>query len=469
MENRSSYPALRAKLEAHDQTHLLRFWDQLRPPQREQLAQQIKVLDLDQLAGLIAGQDTTRDFTAIAAAAAPPAGVRVDGAGPPWTLDEARQRGEVALRDGQLGVVIVAGGQGTRLGFDQPKGMFPLGPVSGRTLFQIFADRIAATAKRYAVRVPLYLMTSDATDAATRDYFARLDYLGLAPQDVKIFKQGTMPAVDAASGKILLASADCLALSPDGHGGTVSALDRSGCLDDAQQRGIRQLAYIQVDNPLANLCDPLLLGHHLQADSEMTTQVIRKRYALEKVGNVVLVAGRLQIIEYSDLPRSAAEATDPDGQLKLWAGSIGVHIMDLDFLRRMSHAADALPFHRALKRVPHLDEAGRLVEPREPNAIKLERFIFDLLPEARNAFVVEANPGEAFAPVKNPDGAVADTPAMARAAIADLHRSWLERAGARLAPGIQVEINPRFSLSASELAEKIPANLQIDADRYFDA
>jgi UDP-N-acetylglucosamine/UDP-N-acetylgalactosamine diphosphorylase len=240
-------------------------------------------------------------------------------------------------------------------------------------------------------------------------------------------------------------------------------------LNDAQKRGVKQLAYIQVDNPLANLCDPTLIGHHLMAESEMTTQVIHKRFPTEKVGNVVSVDGLVQIIEYSDLTLAAAEATDGDGQLKLWAGNIAVHVIDVAFLQTASQSSGALPFHRASKIVSYVDETGRLIDPAEPNATKFERFIFDLLPQAHNAFLVESLPSEAFAPVKNADSAAADTPSLARAAISDLHRSWLERAGAVVNQGVQVEINPRFSLSPAGLPEKISANLQIKSDHYFDA
>jgi UDP-N-acetylglucosamine/UDP-N-acetylgalactosamine diphosphorylase len=424
-------------------------------------------LDLEGLQTLVEGQDAKQDFAALAAAAGSPPGVRCDGSGVEWTPEQARLRGEQALKAGEVGAVIVAGGQGTRLGFDQPKGMFPIGPVSNRTLFQIFADRLSATAKHYGVRIPLYLMTSEATDAETRAYFEENDYLGLDRDDVHIFRQGTMPAVDSQTGKLLLAEKDSLALSPDGHGGTVTALDRNGCLDDARKRGVKILAYIQVDNPLANLCDPTLLGHHLLAESEMTTQVVRKRYPMEKVGNVVLVDGKVQIIEYSDLPESAANVTNEDGSLKLWAGNIAVHVIDVAFMDRMSRSVEAFPFHRASKKVPHLNEQGDSVQPTEPNATKFEKFIFDLLPEAKNAFVVESLPSEAFAPVKNADGAETDTPLLARAAISDLHRGWLESVGAVVSEGVLVEIAPRFSLSPLEMAEKITANLKIESDQYF--
>ncbi|MFG0261045.1 MAG: UTP--glucose-1-phosphate uridylyltransferase [Novipirellula sp. JB048] len=460
---------MKSKLAEFSQEHVLQYWDELSESERQTLKSQIEEIDLPALAALIAGADEEIDFAALAESAVTPPSVRADGSGAAWTLDQARERGEAALRDGQVGAILVAGGQGTRLGFDLPKGMFPIGPISNRTLFQIFADRLLAIGDRYGVAIPFYIMTSDATDAETRAYFQEHDYLGLAPENVRIFRQGTMPAVDASSGKLLMESKSELALSPDGHGGTVRALERNGCLQDAQQRGLQCLSYFQVDNPLVQVCDPALIGHHLLAQSEMTTQVIRKRYALEKVGIIALAEGAVQVIEYSDLPQSAAEATDAEGQFKLWAGSIGVHVIDVDFLCRASQQAGSLPFHRALKKVPYLNSEQELVVPSEPNAVKFEKFIFDLLPSAKNAFVVEVLPSEGFAPVKNADGAENDTPEQAKAAIVAQHRRWLEAAGAMVAEGVKVEIHPRYALFPEQVAAKIPADSRIDADRYFEA
>ena len=463
-----NYDRLSGILAEFGQEHVLRHWSDLDANQRANLSEQLNGIDLAELASLISGEDETTDFAGMAMRAGSPPAVRADGSGADWSPIQARKRGEEALKNGELGAVIVAGGQGTRLGFDQPKGMFPIGPVSGRTLFQFFADRLLAVNEKYGCRIPLYIMTSDATDQQTRDYFAANDNLGMPVEDLHIFKQGVMPAVDSVTGKLLMESRSSLALSPDGHGGTVSALNRSGCLTDAVSRGIQHLAYIQVDNPLAQLCEPELIGHHLMAASEMTTQVVRKRYPMERVGNVVLVDGQVQIIEYSDLPKSAAEALNEDGSLKLWAGNIAVHLFNVDFLRGVAGQANSLPFHRALKKVPYCDERGQVVSPDQPNATKFERFIFDLLPIAQNAFVVESLASEVFAPVKNADGAKTDTPETAKKAIADLHREWLEQAGACVDQGVRVEINPMLALSADDLTEKIGTNLRIDADRYFD-
>jgi UDP-N-acetylglucosamine/UDP-N-acetylgalactosamine diphosphorylase len=452
-----------------DQTHVLRYWDELDADSRDRLAAQIQSVDLAELSRLFRGDYQQPDFGAMARGATLPMAVSADGSGVAWSLAEARERGETALRDGEIAVILVAGGQGTRLGFDLPKGMFPAGPLSERTLFQIFADRLLATGRRYGVTIPWYVMTSEATDTATRQYFAANHNLGLAADQIIIFKQGTMPAVDAESGKLLLAEKDSLALSPDGHGGTLRALDRNGCLEKMKASGHRHLFYFQVDNPLVTLCEPEFIGHHLLSRSEMTSQVIRKRYPTEKVGNVVQVDGRTHVIEYSDLPDEAAEMTDESGGLKLWAGSIAVHLFDVAFLDRERSSDTSLPFHQASKKVPYLNEAGQCVQPDSPNATKFERFIFDLLPAAERTIICEVEPAKAFAPIKNADGAPTDTPALARQAIVDLHREWIQAAGASVADGVKVEINARFALDIAELRSKIPAGLIVEADRYFDA
>lgn len=460
-------PKIAQTLAAANQSHLLRFWDEIDFAGRDQLIAQIESIDFELLGKLIAGADDKPDFVAMASRALPPPAVRIDGTGAAWSPTDARKAGQKALASGRVGTVIVAGGQGTRLGFDSPKGMYPIGPLSGRTLFEFFADSLLALGAEYSVRIPLYLMTSPLTHDETVAYWKENDYLGLAAEDVIIFCQGTMPAIDAATGKLLLSSKGSLSLSPDGHGGTVRALQASGCFDDAKKRGVDLLSYIQVDNPLVSLCDVDFIGHHLMSGSEMTTQVVRKRYAEEKVGNVVMADGALRIIEYSDLPEPAAQQRNEDGDLKLWAGNIAVHMFDIPFLRRVSSSVNALPFHRAKKVTPYIDDQGVVVKPDSPNSIKFERFIFDLLPSAENAFVVEVDANDAFAPVKNADGAVHDTPSQSRAAISRLHRKWLRQAGVVVADDVMIEINPRFASGPDQLAKKITPGKTITQNQYF--
>lgn len=449
------------------QSHVLRFWDEIDAAGRQRLVNQLQAIDFGMLTKLVVGSDSKQDFASMASVALPPPAVRIDGTGAAWSPADARKAGEKALGAGRVGLVIVAGGQGTRLGFDFPKGMFPIGPLSGRTLFQFFADSLLALRAKYSVNIPLYLMTSPLTHEQTVEYWTENQYLGLPPEDVIIFCQGTMPAVDASTGRLLLSAKDSLSLSPDGHGGTVKALEVSGCFDDAENRGVDLLSYIQVDNPLVSVCDVDFIGHHLVSGSEMTTQVVRKRYAEEKVGNVVMVDGSLRIIEYSDLPDEAAQQRDETGQLKLWAGNIAVHLFDMPFLRRAAKSVESLPFHRARKVTPFVDETGQYVKPENPNSIKFERFIFDLLPTAENAFVVEVDANKAFAPVKNADGAAHDTPSQSKAAICRLHRTWLRQVGVDVDDEALVEINPRFAVDLEQLSQRVRAGETLSGDRYF--
>ena len=188
-------------------------------------------------------------------------------------------------------------------------------------------------------------------------------------------------------------------------------------LGDIERRGIRHLFYLQVDNPLVDICGREFVGYHLLADSEFSTQVVAKRDPLDRVGNVVQIDGRLMVIEYSDLPDDAARRHNADGSLAIWAGSIAVHVMDAAFLRRLVGSADALPFHIAKKKVIAVDPLAKDVQPH--SAIKFERFI-DLMPQAERAIVVEVDQGRAFAPLKNAPGAKADTAQTVQAQMAAL-------------------------------------------------
>jgi UDP-N-acetylglucosamine/UDP-N-acetylgalactosamine diphosphorylase len=463
--------ALLARLRPSGQEHLLAFWERLDAAQRRQLASQIAEVDLDLLAKLRgrrseSAADDKAQFAALAARAESPPAIRLDGTGP-FTRQQAIDRGEAALRGGEVGMVLVAGGLGTRLGFDKPKGMFEIGPLSRRCLFEVIIDQLRAVSRRYGCTIPLYLMTSPATDAATRDFLAEHGNFGLAPSELQIFCQATMWALDDRWEKILLEALDSLFLGPDGHGGMLQAFVKNGCLNDVRRRGIKHLFYGQVDNPILTVCEPYLIGCHLLAGSQMTTQVARKRDPLERVGNVVSIDGRVHIIEYSDLPESSARQTNADGSLKLWAGNLAVHVFDADFLAAAADDPESLPFHIAHKKVPYLSESGEQVEPEKPNAIRFERFIFDLLPRAENALVVEADPAEAFAPVKNADGEKTDTKATAQAAMVALHRRWLAEAGMQVAPGATVEINPLWALDPAEIASKLTPGTRIEQNTYF--
>ena len=459
---------LQQQLAPFGQEHLLSGWDRLSDPQRRRLAAQIQTIDFELIGRLWTdGLDETRWPRDLGQHIKSPPAIRLQSDQNRFTAEQARARGDEALAAGQVAVLLVAGGQGSRLGFPHPKGMLPVAPLSQRTLFQIHFDRLRALQQRYGRTIPLLLMTSPATHDETVDYLRGEVLGGLAQEQVVVFCQGTMPAVDAQTGHILLESPGTIFVSPDGHGGVLAALDRAGLLARLTEQQFEHVFYFQVDNPLVAVADPTFIGYHLLAHSEMTTQVVAKSDPLERVGNLVEVDGRLQIIEYSDLPEDVARLRGVDGTLQVWAGSIAVHMFAIEFLQRMQQQPESLPFHRALKRVPHADATGAVIDPSSPNAVKFERFIFDILPQARNGLVVEVAPAEAFAPVKNVSGSATDTKEAAQAAMVAQHRRWLQAAGATVAPECMVEIHPLFAQDARELCQRMQPGTTVDCDTYF--
>ena len=449
------------------QQHLLQFWDELDETGQQSLASQIKGIDWSLLQKLAKETHAADAWSELAERAEVPPAITLEDFRDPDSSSKAYSAGGKALGGGKVAFVLVAGGQGSRLGFDNPKGMYPIGPVSQRSLYQMIIEHVHARAKQFDATIPIYIMTSPPTHAASEKFLTDNNWFGYPPEDIKLFCQGVMPAVDAETGKALLAEKGKVFVSPDGHGGTLGGLARSGCLADMKSRGIEQVFYGQIDNPLLQVCDPALVGYHILHESEMTSQVVRKESPLQKVGNVVSVDGVVQIIEYSDLPENCAKKTNEDGSLKLWAGSIAVHVFDRAFLQRVSDSADGLPFHRAHKKVAFVDSEGNSVKPESNNAIKFERFIFDLLPNAKNAIVCEVDAREGFAAVKNAPPADTETPDWVREAISNLHRSWVQQAGGTVAEGAVIEINPQFAVEPKLLVEKLDLNQEYSGNVYL--
>jgi UDP-N-acetylglucosamine/UDP-N-acetylgalactosamine diphosphorylase len=363
----------------------------------------------------------------------------------------AKTLGEAALREGKVAAFTVAGGQGTRLGYEGPKGTFPVTPVKGKPLFQVFAEKILAAGRRYGKPLHWFIMTSHQNHAATEAFFSERGFFGLDRSRVHFFRQGRMPAVDFA-GKILLESPSSLALSPDGHGGSLRALDRSGALDLMEREGIDTLSYFQVDNPLVRCVDAAFIGWHRMRRSQMSSKMVPKAYAEEKLGHFCDQGGRMVVVEYSDLPLAMQRETDSSGKLRYLAGSIAIHILDRDFIRSMARSAGAgaaaLPFHRADKKIPTIDPQGRPVKPDKPNGVKFELFVFDAIPFALNPLVIETRRSDDFSPVKNAQGV--DSPQSCREDQLRLFARWLAANGAAPltdATGLPlepIEVSPLF-------------------------
>ena len=442
------------------QGHVFAYFDELSPDAQQTLLAQAAEVDLAEIGRL------TRTLLAKDAVA----GVNVEGLQPApyesrpeqggdvaqWA--EAKAVGEAALRAGRVAAFTVAGGQGTRLGYDGPKGTFPVTPLKRKPLFQVFAEKILAAGKRYGRPLHWFIMTSHQNHAATEAFLAEHDYFGLERARVHCFRQGRMPAV-GFDGKILLETKGTIALSPDGHGGSLRALARSGALDLMEREGIDTLSYFQVDNPLVRCIDPAFVGWHLQRGSEMSSKMVPKAYPEEKVGHFCVQHGRLVVIEYSDLPMALQRETDARGNLRYPAGSIALHVIDREFVRRMASGGEgvALPFHRADKKIATIDATGTPVKPEKANGVKFEMFVFDALPFAKNPVVIETLRANDFSPVKNAEGA--DSPKTCRDDQLRQFARWLKANGAEVAvdatglPAATIEVSPLFGYDEDSFAD----------------
>lgn len=453
--------AVRDVFEKAGQGQVFRFWEDLQPPERERLLSQAREIDLDEVAELARvhlreKSPSALDFSQLE----PPPFLAL-----PKSADEkekwaaARRRGEEALGSGKVAAFTVAGGQGTRLGYDGPKGTFRVTPVAGKSLFQVFAEKILAARRRYGADIPWFIMTSHANHDETERFFREHDFFGLPRADVRFFRQGRMPAVDP-EGRILLESRESIAMSPDGHGGALRALCRSGAVGEMERRGIEVISYFQVDNPLVQAIDPTFIGFHLDAGSEMSSKMIPKAYPAEKVGVFAVNDGKMMVVEYSDLPAELADQKEDSGELRFRCGSIAIHLLATGFVKKMGEGSGgpaSLPFHRANKKIPTVDERGEPVRPEKPNGVKFEMFVFDALPFARNPVVMEADRAEEFSPVKNAEGV--DSPETCRRDQLKQFSRWCEAAGVPVEkdpeglPAVTFEVSPLFATDRESFIE----------------
>lgn len=450
---------IRSTLDAHGQAHLLAFYDGLDEAQQRSLLDQLDALDFRELDPLI-DQYVRRKPPAELPAELEPAPYHAlgsaDEADNPW-----RRIGEELIRAGRIAAFVVAGGQGTRLGWNGPKGTYPATPITGKPLFRLFAEQILASQRKYDVTIPWYVMTSPINDEPTRAFFQDNNHFGLEPRQVMMFPQGLLPSFEMSTGRLLLDEPGTLAMNPDGHGGSLKALRAGGALADMRSRGIEHISYFQVDNPLVNIIDPRFIGLHAAApdsSAEMSSKMVTKANAAERVGVFCRGDGRTCVVEYSDLPGNLAEQVDSGGRLRFIAGSIAIHLISVAFVERLTADAHhfALPYHRAEKKVPCVDLAtGGRIEPDQPNAVKLETFVFDALPLARSSIVCQTRRADEFAPIKNADGV--DSPATSHALQIDRAARWLEQAGVKVPRDsngtvqARIEISPHTAIETADL------------------
>ena len=452
MNLQDRYLAVKEILAKNNQLQLLKFYDTLADEKKTDLLAAIESLEWDNINEWIekyvksdASMIVPADFDP---ATYYPAEVTDEYAS---VYEAAIAKGSDLISNGKVAAFMVAGGQGTRLGFDGPKGSYPTSSIKNKTLFQLFAEQILAVAKKYDTVIPWYIMTSPLNHQATVETFEGKDYFGLNKCDVVFFQQGTLPNFDF-DGNILLSSLGEIASSPDGHGGSLKALYKSGAIADMQKRGIEQISYFQVDNPLINIVDPLFIGLHAIENAQMSSKTLLKAYAKEKVGNFCLVDGRVNVIEYSDLPDEFAEQKTDDGKLVFELGSIAIHIVSVGFVEKLNAKGFGLPIHRAVKKIPFVDDSGNVVKPTEANGVKLETFVFDALPFAEKSIILETLREDEFAPVKNATGT--DSAEVTRQMMDAKYKVWLKAAGVEVDDSCVVEISPLFAVNAQDVVAK---------------
>lgn len=454
---------LRAAYDAAGQSHVFAFWDRLSAEEREAFLAQLERIDpahvnrivakaLEADAAARSGQDARVD--------PPPADSIV--ATPPNDPAPYRARGLEAVGAGQVGVLLLAGGQGTRLGSSDPKGCYNIGLPSGKSLFQLQAERVARLQKLAEGGskpvVPWYIMTSGPTRQPTEQFFEKHNFFGLDRNNVIFFEQGTLPCI-SNEGKILLDAPGRVATAPDGNGGLYAALraplapgSSDSVLSDLEKRGVKYLHAYGVDNCLVKVGDPVFLGVCIDRNVATGVKVVRKTDPNESVGVVALRNGRFSVVEYSEIPKELAQARDESGELQMRAANIANHFYTTEFLARdVPNFEGEMAYHVARKKIPTIDANGERFKPDTPNGIKLELFIFDVFPHVDRLAIHEVPRKEEFSPLKNAPGTGADDPETSRRDLLSEHRRWLTEAGATVAEGAAVELSPRVTYAGEGL------------------
>lgn len=446
MDNR--YDQLYKNAQAYGQEHLLKFYPSLSEASKGKLLDQIEKLDFAALRELF--RHTKQPL------------VSIGGISPIETYDSEDYSGEVRkhltetgwdrLRQGKVAALVVAGGQGSRLGHEGPKGTYNIGLPSGKSLFQLQAERLLNLSRRAGRSIPWYIMTSPENHQETIRYFKASEYFGYIPEDIFFFCQNVLPALDSV-GRVLLSAKDEIGLNPCGNGDVFASMKRSGVLDDLKLRGVEWLFYYNVDNALIRVVDPLFVGVAAYHNHPIATKVAEKAYPEEKVGILCLKNGRPAVLEYTDVPKELMSATDSSGHLTYGLANLSIHLFRTDFIER--YANTNIPYHVAHKTIKYIDDQGHPVQPALPNAFKFEKFIFDFFPFAECMTVLKIRREEEFAPVKNKDGK--DSPATARRLVQELYKRWLLEAG--VAPSVldgrDMDISPLVSYAGEGLTPEV--------------
>ncbi|MCR4675065.1 MAG: UDPGP type 1 family protein [Lachnospiraceae bacterium] len=380
-------------LKEHKQDHVLKYYDTLNEKEQKELLSQIKDVDWEVVETTKSEENQNRgEITPLGAVEIKEIEER---------KEEFIEEGLKSIREGKVGAILLAGGMGTRLGFDQPKGTYPIGINRDLSIFECLINNLLEVTDMAQAYVPLYVMTSEKNHEATVQFFEDKNYFGYPEDYVHFFIQDMAPAVDY-EGKLLLEEKGRLATSPNGNGGWFTSLHKSGLLDDVHNRGVEWLNIFAVDNVLQRIADPAFIGATILSGKESGSKVVRKAAPEERVGVLCAEDGRPSIVEYYEMTDEMANLRDDDGELTYRFGVILNYLFRVDRLEDIM--ANHMHVHVVEKKIPYIDETGNLVKPEEPNGYKFETLILDMINMMESNLPYEVVREKEFAPVKNLHG-----------------------------------------------------------------
>jgi UDP-N-acetylglucosamine/UDP-N-acetylgalactosamine diphosphorylase len=443
------YDTIIQKVYDEKQEHVFEFWNDINENEKRSLLDHLSDVNFDEFNKQY---EMTKNDETVLQNYSPADYIRI-----PKTdsdrkkFSDAKLKGEELIKAGKVCAFLVAGGQGSRLGYDGPKGAYNITPVKNKSLFQVHTEKIMKSSSKYDVEIPFLIMTSQMNYEQTLQHFEENNYFGIDKSQVFMFKQSMIPSM-TNDGKLILADNHTLFKNPDGHGGSLTALKKSGMLDMMKDRGIDYISYFQVDNPTVHVIDPVFLGFHVIESADISSKALSKAYPQEKVGNFVTFAdGTTGVVEYSDLPEEKAYEKNPNGSLRYSAGSIAIHIFSRSFIESITESGEVnLPYHIAKKKIKSFSKDGI----NEIQGYKFEKFVFDSLPLTKNNTILETLRKDEFAPVKNKTGL--DSVDSSRQLMMDLHREWLESRNIQIPDGVAIiEISPLAAVEPGDIDPNI--------------
>ncbi|KAH0543018.1 hypothetical protein FGG08_002626 [Glutinoglossum americanum] len=460
---------LKEKYKSAGQDHVFAFYDSLSTTEKAGLYEQLSNIEpgyINEIAGEALNPAATKEQSKVSLQPLPESATASVLDSKQEDLEKWYNSGLDLIAENKVAVVLMAGGQGTRLGSTDPKGCFNIGLPTEKSLFQIQAERIRKVQqlasekhqKERKVVVPWYVMTSGPTRGPTEGFFKKHNYFGLEKDNVFIFEQGVLPCI-SNEGKILMENKSKVAVAPDGNGGIYQALSTSSALSDMAKRGIEHIHAYCVDNCLVKVADPVFIGFSASKNVDIATKAVRKRSANESVGLILLKNGKPDVVEYSEIDKETAEAMDPKQPdvLKFRAANIVNHYYSFRFLASVMFSATRLPHHVARKKIPYVDtQSGETIKPEKPNGVKLEQFVFDVFPhlELGKFACMEVKREDEFSPLKNAKGTGEDDPDTSKRDILEQGKRWAQAAGAVVVSESAmagVEISPLVSYGGEGL------------------